>query len=82
MRRFLPKTRLRRHDCADTTAITTMMTVLITILRYLVAIGGMALVAYIAWKLVNKQEANDPEFKKKLDEDDERASKGRFGPPM
>jgi hypothetical protein len=42
----------------------------------------MALVAYIAWKLVNKQEANDPEFKKKLDEDDERASKGRFGPPM
>ena len=62
--------------------MTTMMTVLITILRYLVAIGGMALVAYIAWKLVNKQEANDPEFKKKLDEDDERASKGRFGLPM
>ena len=59
-----------------------MMTVLITILRYLVAIGGMALVAYIAWKLVNKQEATDPEFKKNLDEDDERASKGRFGPPM
>ncbi len=59
-----------------------MMTILITLLRYFVAIAGMALVAYIAWKLVNKQEANDPEFRKKLDQDDERASKGRFGPPV
>jgi hypothetical protein len=57
------------------------MEILVTILRYLVAIGGMALVAWIAWKLVNRQEANDPAFRRKLDEDDERASKGRFGKP-
>jgi hypothetical protein len=58
-----------------------MITVLVTILRWAVAIGGMALVAWIAWKLVNRQEEKDPEFRKKLDDDDERASKGRFGPP-
>jgi hypothetical protein len=57
------------------------MTVLITILRYLVAIGGMAFVAWLAWKLVNRQEAKDRDFQRKLDEDDARAAKGRFGPP-
>ena len=45
------------------------------------AIAGMAVVAYIAWKVVNKQEANDAAFQKKLDDDDARAAKGRFGPP-
>jgi TRAP-type C4-dicarboxylate transport system permease small subunit len=57
------------------------MAVLITILRWLVAIVGMAVVAWIAWKLVNRQEARDAEFQRKLDADDARASKGRFGPP-
>ncbi len=55
------------------------MVVLVTILRWLVAIVGMGAVAYIAWRLVNRQEAKDTEFQKKLDADDERASKGRFG---
>ncbi|MDI9402857.1 MAG: hypothetical protein QM516_03190 [Limnohabitans sp.] len=41
----------------------------------------MAAVAYIAWKIVNRQEAKDAAFQKKLDDDDERAAKGRFGPP-
>ena len=57
------------------------MTILVTILRYLVAIVGMGIVAFIAWKLVNRQEAKDAEFQKKLDDDDARAAKGRFGPP-
>ena len=51
------------------------------ILRYVAAIVGMAAVAWIVWKIVNRQEAKDPEFQKKLDEDDARAAKGRFGPP-
>jgi hypothetical protein len=41
----------------------------------------MAAVAFVVWKVVNRQEAKDTEFQKKLDDDDERASKGRFGPP-
>lgn len=57
------------------------MVVLVTILRWAVAIAGMALVAWVAWKLVNRQEANDAAFQKKLDDDDARAAKGRFGPP-
>jgi uncharacterized membrane protein YuzA (DUF378 family) len=52
-----------------------------TILRYVFAIVGMAAVAFVVWKVVNRQEAKDTEFQKKLDDDDERASKGRFGPP-
>ncbi|MCE2883653.1 MAG: hypothetical protein LW806_01965 [Planctomycetaceae bacterium] len=54
---------------------------LATILRYLFAIAGMAAVAYVVWKVVNRQEAKDAAFQKKLDDDDERAAKGRFGPP-
>ncbi len=57
------------------------MELLGTILRYIFAIAGMAAVAYIAWKIVNRQEAKDAAFQKKLDDDDERAAKGRFGPP-
>lgn len=57
------------------------MEILVTILRWIVAIVGMAAVAWIAWKLVNRQEAKDAEFQKKLDDDDARAAKGRFGPP-
>jgi len=57
------------------------MTILVTILRWLVAIVGMALVAWAAWKLVNRQESRDAEFQKKLDDDDKRAAQGRFGPP-
>lgn len=57
------------------------MEMLGTILRYVFAIVGMAAVAFIVWKIVNRQEAKDAEFQKKLDDDDERASKGRFGPP-
>ena len=41
----------------------------------------MAAIAWIAWKVVNRQEAKDPAFQKKLDDDDARAAKGRFGPP-
>jgi hypothetical protein len=54
---------------------------LATILRYVFAIAGMAAVAYVVWKVVNRQEAKDAAFQKKLDDDDERAAKGRFGPP-
>lgn len=57
------------------------MELLGTLFRYVFAIVGMAAVAYVVWKLVNRQEAKDAEFQKKLDDDDERASKGRFGPP-
>jgi lipopolysaccharide export system protein LptC len=57
------------------------MEILGTILRYVFAILGMAAVAFVVWKVVNRQEAKDTEFQKKLDDDDERASKGRFGPP-
>ena len=59
----------------------TLMAILLTILRWVAAIIGMTVVAYIAWKVVNRQERNDPEFQRKLDADDERAAKGRFGPP-
>ena len=41
----------------------------------------MAFVAWVAWKAVNRQESKDAEFQKRLDEDDERAAKGRFGDP-
>jgi hypothetical protein len=51
------------------------------LLRYAFAIAGMALVAWIAWKAVNRQESKDAEFQRRLDEDDERAAKGRFGDP-
>jgi lipopolysaccharide export system protein LptC len=57
------------------------MAVFLTILRWIAAIAGMAVVAWIAWKLVNRQEAKDADFQKKLDDDDARAAKGRFGPP-
>jgi hypothetical protein len=57
------------------------MDLFLLILRYVAAIVGMAAVAWIVWKIVNRQEAKDPEFQKKLDEDDARAAKGRFGPP-
>lgn len=57
------------------------MGLLATILRYVFAIAGMAAIAWIAWKLVNRQEAKDAAFQKKLDDDDARAAKGRFGPP-
>lgn len=58
-----------------------MMAFLLEALRWIAAIAGMAVVAWIVWKVVNKQEERDADFRKKLDEDDERASKGRFGPP-
>jgi hypothetical protein len=57
------------------------MDVLGTILRYVFAIAGMAAVAWVVWKVVNRQEAKDAAFQKKLDDDDARAAKGRFGPP-
>jgi hypothetical protein len=57
------------------------MAILETILRYVAAIVGMGAVAWVAWKLVNRQEAKDSAFQKKLDDDDARAAKGRFGPP-
>ena len=57
------------------------MAVFLAILRWVAAIVGMAVVAWIAWKLVNRQEAKDADVQKKLDDDDARAAKGRFGPP-
>jgi len=57
------------------------MAILETIFRYVAAIAGMGAVAWVAWKLVNRQEAKDSAFQKKLDDDDARAAKGRFGPP-
>jgi hypothetical protein len=55
--------------------------IFLTILRWIAAIVGMAGVAWVAWKLVNRQEAKDADFQRKLDDDDARAAKGRFGPP-
>jgi lipopolysaccharide export system protein LptC len=55
--------------------------IFLTILRWIAAIVGMAVVAWIAWKVVNRQEAKDADFQKKLDDDDARAARGRFGPP-
>ncbi len=57
------------------------MEIFLTILRWIAAIVGMAVVAWIAWKVVNHQEAKDAGFQKKLDDDDARAARGRFGPP-
>ena len=57
------------------------MSIVLEILRYVAAIAGMAGVACVVWKVVNRQERADPKFQRKLDEDDERAAKGRFGPP-
>lgn len=57
------------------------MDLLFVILRYVFAIVGMAAVAWVVWKIVNRQESKDAEFQKKLDDDDARAAKGRFGPP-
>ena len=57
------------------------MDVLLVIFRYIAAIVGMAAVAWVVWKVVSRQEAKDAAFQKKLDDDDERAAKGRFGPP-
>ena len=49
------------------------MEIFLTILRWITAIVGMAVVAWIAWKVVNRQEAKDADFQKKLDDDDRRA---------
>lgn len=57
------------------------MDTLFVILRWIFAIAGMAAVAWLVWKVVNKQEEKDAAFRKKLDDDDARAAKGRFGPP-
>ena len=57
------------------------MDLFLLIARYVAAIVGMAAVAWVVWKLVNRQEAKDADFQKKLDDDDARAAKGRFGPP-
>lgn len=57
------------------------MDLLLVILRYAAAIIGMAAVAWVVWKVVNRQESKDAEFQKRLDDDDARAAKGRFGPP-
>jgi hypothetical protein len=49
-----------------------------------VAIAGMLAVAFVAWKLVQRQERGDEELEAKLKADDERAERGRreeFGLP-
>lgn len=46
-------------------------------LNIILALVGMAAIAFIAWKLVGRQESGDPKFRAKLDADDERARKGR-----
>ena len=40
------------------------------------AVVGMAAIAYVAWKAVNRQEQGDEEFQAKLKADDERAKRG------
>ncbi len=52
------------------------MTDLITIV---IAMTSMAAIGFIAWKMLSAQERGDTEFHAKLDEDDERARKGREG---
>ncbi|MSR40401.1 MAG: hypothetical protein EXS10_00645 [Phycisphaerales bacterium] len=49
-----------------------------TLLVYAVTLVGMAAIGWVAWKLVNKQEAADPKFEAKLAADDERVKTGIF----
>ncbi len=48
------------------------------IVTLVLAIVGMVAVAIVAWRAVQKQERNDPEFEAKLRADDERAAAGRM----
>lgn len=49
------------------------------IVTLVLAIVGMVAVAIAAWRAVQKQERDDPEFEAKLRADDERAAAGRAG---
>jgi hypothetical protein len=49
------------------------------IVTLVLAIVGMVAVAIVAWRVVQKQERDDPEFEAKLRADDERAAAGRAG---
>ena len=40
-------------------------------------IAGMLVVAYVAWRLVQRQERGDADLEAKLRADDERAARGR-----
>lgn len=48
------------------------------IVTLVLAVVGMVAVAIVAWRAVQKQERNDPEFEAKLRADDERAAAGRM----
>ena len=45
--------------------------------QMLFAAVAMIVIGFVAWRLVQRQEANDPEFEEKLRADDERAARGR-----
>lgn len=40
---------------------------------WLFTVAGMAAIGWVMWRVVQKQEAKDPAFLKKLDDDDARA---------
>jgi len=46
---------------------------LVDIASWLLCVAGMAALGVFAWKKVQRQEANDPAFLRKLDDDDRRA---------
>lgn len=40
---------------------------------WVLTIAGMIAIGVVAWKVVQRQESKDPEFRRTLDADDERA---------
>lgn len=44
---------------------------------WVVTCVAMAILGTIVWKVLQRQEAADPELRKRLDEDDARARRGR-----
>lgn len=49
------------------------------IAAWVFTIGGMIAIAVVVWKRLERQEARDPEFQRRLDADDERARRGSGG---
>jgi hypothetical protein len=40
---------------------------------WILTVAGMAAIGWVMWRIVQRQEARDPAFLKKLDDDDARA---------
>ncbi|MFO0826974.1 MAG: hypothetical protein U0572_02405 [Phycisphaerales bacterium] len=60
------------HEFARTSALSLAVT-FGDVFTWLLTCVAMAAIGVVVWKLVQRQEAADPKFLKKLDDDDERA---------